>query len=385
MLIKTEGLKVTIQCEGRGFNMFSQNGMISSRQMRRILMLSVFSGGIFVMPYLFASMFGDAFITGIITFVIISALYVGLILMLGKGKIIDPACDKKDKLGDRVRVLVYVVRYTIRLVFYMVLAVAIIGEGQVPFVNKNAGNSFGNLMVLLPLLLVAYYGALKGLEEQGRTNEMIFWASFFPYVLMLLFGLKEMDRDILVPKTGLNISILLRCYALLTFIVPVEIYPQLKLNRDKEHTSLGMTYFQVMLMIILIAVLAVMMAGIYGLNGMGKEPMISVAIMRYIELPLGVLQRFDVLMVWFFMTGVFAAISGILFRIRRRLLEVVSKGTGEITLIVILIASLFMCLGMPKYEITLDAFVVYGAFVDVPLSILTMTLDRRSIDIIKAQ
>ena len=142
---------------------------------------------------------------------------------------------------------------------------------------------------------------------------------------------------------------------------------------EKKEKSEG--YISVLLMVILVSALSIIIAGIYGLNGMAEEPMVSVAIMRYIELPLGVLQRFDMLMVWFFMTGVFAVISGLLFRIRKQLFKVVSKEMGEIILFVIVIASLFVCRCLPEYAVTLDSFVVYGAFVDVPLSVLAMVLN----------
>lgn len=357
--------------------MFSHNGMISEKQMRRILMLSVFSSSIFVLPYLFANMFGNAIALGVIIFMIMAALYVGVILKLANTEPVGSAASCPNAVYGRIEAMVYIVRYIIRLVFYITLAVAILGEGQVPFVDKSAGNSLSNVLVALPLLLVAYYGANRNIEKQGRINEMIFWAAFFPYVVMMIFGLKEMDHKILIPRGSIDLSILLRSYALLTFIVPVEIYPQLKINSYKKDTSGILTYISVMLMIILVAVLSLVMGGIYGLNGMADEPMVSVAIMRYIELPLGVLQRFDVLMIWFFMTGIFAVLSGVVFRIRKQLLKFISKTKAEIILFIIVLAALLSCVRLPGYVVTLDAFVVYGAFVDVPLSMLTMILRRR--------
>ena len=368
--------------------MFSHNGLISEKQMSTILMLTVFSGGIFVLPYLFAVMFGNDILIGAVVFVIMAAIYVGTIFIFNKpkadhGLLRSRGADgEEEKIGKHkesvssvfsyIGVIIRIIRYILRLIFYITLAVAIIGEGQVPFVDKDAGNSVGNLSVLLPLIIVAYYGANRNIEKQGRISEMILVASFFPYVIMILFGLKEMEWRLLIPHGNINAGLLLRCYALLTFLVPVEIYPQLNLNTEREGTSQLKIYIQVMLMIILVAVLSLLMAGIYGLNGMAEEPMISVAIMRYIELPLGVLQRFDVLMVWFFMTGVFAIISGVLFRIRKQLFKLVSKRVGEILLLIIAVATLFMCLRLPEYRTLLNAFVVYGAFVDVPLSILSV-------------
>ena len=345
-------------------------------------MLSVFSGSIFVLPYLFAVMFGKDMVLGVVLYIVMAALYVGAIFLLGRSG--DGVSEEvKDYDADKVPLYIYggagiqIIRCIIRLMFYIVLAVAILGEGQVPFVERASGNSFNNLMVLLPLLLVAYYGANTDIEKYGRISEMIFWAAFFPYVLMMIFGLSEMDFRVFVPGGGGDTMLILKCYALLTFIVPAEIYPQLKMNTDKKlKASTWPGYLAVMSMIILVGVLSLFMAGIYGLNGMTGEPMTSVAIMRYIELPLGVLQRFDVLMVWFFMTGVFALMSGTLFYIRKQLCKIVSEKMGEILLLVITLATIIMCLRLPRYEMTLGIFVVYGAIVDIPLSLLSAAIGR---------
>ena len=135
--------------------MVSHNGMISETQMRRILMLSVFSSSIFVLPYLFANMFGNAIALGVIIFMIMAALYVGVILKLANTEPVGSAASCPNAVYGRIEAMVYIVRYIIRLVFYITLAVAILGEGQVPFVDKSAGNSLSNVLVALPLLLVA--------------------------------------------------------------------------------------------------------------------------------------------------------------------------------------------------------------------------------------
>ena len=351
--------------------MFSHNNMISQKQLRCMLMLAAFSGSIFVQPYLFANMFGTNMVIGIIIYILMAALYIGLIFLSG-GYEGTQQFSKENKYEYKLLKIVYIVRYFIRLVFYITLGVKIIGEGQVPFVDKEAGNSFGNLMVLLPLLVVAFYGADRNVEKQGRINEMLFGTAFVPFVIMILFGFKEFELKALLHGGSMYPGIIIRCYALLTFVVPVEIYPQLRLNKDMEKISSMRTYIEVMSMIILVAALSFVMAGIYGLNGMSNEPMAAVAIMRYIELPMGVLQRFDVLMVWFFMTGIFVMISGTLFGMRKQLLDLATEKMTALILVIIVFAAAATCMNLPSYELTLDAFIVFGAFVDVPLSVMTM-------------
>lgn len=382
--------------------MFSHNGLISEKQMRCMMMLYVFAGSIFILPHLFARMYGYNILTGIIMFCIMAAVYIGIIFRIGM-KCPNEAAGWYEKVNkDILRlhetgnlhekksyihllVVVNLIRYMVRLSFYILLSVAILSEGQVPFVDRERGSSIGNLLVLVPLLMVAFYGSDRSLEKQGRINEMIFLAAFFPYVIMIIFGVKEIDWSFL-KLSGLvsdaaqgNMSVyrmLLYSYGLLTFVTPVEIYPRLKLNMDNNKGSNIRIYMSVMAMVILTGVLSLLMAGIYGVNGIGHESMASIAIMRYIELPLGVLQRFDVLMVWFFMTGCFAFFCSTLFYIRNELFKVVSEKACRIVLAVILLAAYVIAVMIPEYKDILGAFVVYGAVIDIPMSIILLLYEK---------
>ena len=131
--------------------MFSHNGLISEKQMRSMLMLYVFSGGIFVLPYLFALMFGKDLLAGVMVFLPVASIYVWIMTALSENISGDSGSDGCSTFY----VIVSVVRYIIRLAFYIILAVSILSEGQVPFVDKEGGNSLANLFVLLPLLVLS--------------------------------------------------------------------------------------------------------------------------------------------------------------------------------------------------------------------------------------
>lgn len=415
-------------------NMFSHNGKISIKQMRIMLTLPVFSGSIFVVPHLLARMYGKYMLVGVAAYVVMAALYMGLIMSIdvkqvkidGKGYV-EHRNIRNDKAAysgtvekcatGKVIAAIQIARNIIRLVFYILLAVTILAEGQVPFVRENADNSFGNLLILLPLLAVALYGADRNVEKQGRINEMIYMAAFFPYIVMMVLGLKNVSGEAIhnmleaaghclknaaavsadginagplsvdivqgANGTGLIRKIVVCGYALLTFSIPVENYLWLKstlktirennsemVSNNKESLSRISDYITVMASPILVGVLSIIMACIYGVNGMAQDNMASIAIMRYIELPLGVLQRFDMLMVWFFMTGCYVLIASILYTIRRQLFAVLKPETARIMLFVLFMSAYIIAYMMPGYGNSLYAYVVYGACVDVPLSLI---------------
>lgn len=412
--------------------MFSHNGKISEKQMRRMLVLSTFASSIFVLPYLSAKLYRENTTTGLLVFLLFAAVYVGCIYGLGawyqrrwgeesrafvQGTPGMAGVFTSSGFGGKVLALIQLLRMLVRLVFYIVLSIKILGEAQVPFMQEGDSGNAKNLLVVLPLLLVALYGAAQGngegssvkdkkntsfgqnygfgtaVEKQGRLHEMIFWVLFVPFIIMILFGLKEVDYTVFVPRLTMSAwTMLLYSYALLTFILPVENYlylrPVLREHRliteknsdgeggtlKRRRTNVWISYMAIWFAIVLSVVLSLFMLGIYGVRGAGNEEMVTIAIMRYIRLPLGVLERFDVLMVWFFMTGCFLLICSTLFyagSLFRILCNRIKRIWLLLTLLVLAVIAVVL---LPEYGHTLMIFLSYGAMLDIPLSLLVPLL-----------
>lgn len=397
--------------------MFSHNGKISEKQMRRMLVLSTFASSIFVIPYLSARLFGASVLPGLLVFLVLAWIYVTCIYGIGAwyakkreyGK--KKETDRKHCRGEMLEHMGYadllsnsgiagktllvlqLFRLLFRLSFYIILAAAILGEAQVPFMQGKEMDNAANFLVVLPLLLVALYGADREIEKQGRIHEMIFWVLFIPFIIVLLFGLGEVDYGVFIPRMDMPFSkLLLYGYALLTFVLPVENYLYLRpalretktmvkkekgadgkekgsrLQRKKQ--SVWISYTAVLVTIVLTAVLTLFLLGVYGVNGAGKEEMVTIAIMRYIRLPFGVLERFDVLMVWFFMTGCFVLICTTLYY-AGYLLKLFCGKVKRIWLLVIVLAmALVITVVLPEYPASLMLFLCYGALLDIPLSLI---------------
>lgn len=395
--------------------MFSHNGKISEKQMRRMLVLSIFASSIFVIPYLSARLFGSSIVPGLLVFFVFACIYVTCIYGIGawyagtgeyRGKKNEKGKHHKTSghmgyaeilsnggITGKVLLMLQIFRLLLHLSFYIILAVAILGEAQVPFIQGKEMDNTANLFVVLPLLLVALYGADRGIEKQGRIHEMIFWVLFIPFIIVILFGLREVDYEVFIPHMDMpSGKLLLYGYALLTFLLPVENYlylrPDLRetktmvkkekgadgaengsrLQRKKQ--NLWVSYMAVLFTIILMVVLTMFLLGIYGVKGAGKEEMVTIAIMRYIRLPFGVLERFDVLMVWFFMTGCFVLICTTLYYAGYLLKLLYKKGKRIWWFVMVLAAALGLAVLLPKYSSSLILFLCYGALLDIPLSII---------------
>lgn len=354
---------------------FSNNGKISAKQRKRSLMLSIFASIIFILPYLSANLFGESVVVGLLVFLIMAGIYILCLDRLGA------CCDINNKKGfltsfdhiglpGKLVLCISLTRQIMRLSFYILITIAVLEEGQVPFMLKTKEPLISNLLVVLPLLVIAFYGAKVGVENHGRINELIFWFLFLPFALLLLFGLKEVDYQIFIPHNEKKIgTLLLYAYAMLPFVLPAEydLYLRPHLAKGQENNKNGLAMFGI---VGLSVFLTLFILGIYGIQGAKSDVMATIGIMRYIRLPFGLLERIDVLMICFFMIGCFVLISHTLFFGG----YLWSKGKEEKQsaglLVFMLIAAVAVVLWARSLENGLLVFLCYGAVIDVPLSLL---------------
>lgn len=359
--------------------MFSYNGKISEKQLRRMVVLPVFASVIFVLPFLAARLFDASVVVGLLVFLVFAGLYV--LYVYGMGEWFENLRGNTGKEGyisvltesgliGKVLALLQLARLIVRLAFYILLAMAILEEAQVPFMMNVSDEAFTNIFVVLPLLLVGVYGANVKVEKQGRIHEILFWLLFVPFLLMMLFGLKEVDYGVFIPKVDKPFqTLLLYGYMLLVFVLPVENYLYLRPNL-RQHKERNTSYLAVILAVALAVVITLFIIGIYGLRGAADNSLVIIDIMRYIQLPFGVLERFDVLMIWFFMIGCFVLICGTLYFAKYIFCSMWNKAVPVWVLVGLLALSLVIVVYVRDYNNALLTFLCYGAVMDVPLSII---------------
>ncbi len=359
--------------------MFSKNRKISEKQLRRMIVLPVFASIIFVVPYVSANLYRESIVPGLLLFVAMAGLYVLYICGMGVcyeqcagatgNRGFAGALSQSGLVGGAL-ILLQVARLIVRLGFYILLTIAILEEAQVPFMLKAGEEIYSDILVALPLLLIGVYGANVGVEKQGRIHELLFWVLFIPFLVMIVFGLKEVDYSIFFPRVKVSFGELIsRSYLLLAFVLPVENYlylrPDLRVHKEKNRTCIA-----VIGTILLACVLILFALGIYGVNGAADSPMVTIDIMRYIRLPFGVLERFDVLMIWFFIVGCFLLICETLYFAKRLVEEWYGKRVSVWGLLFLLVLALLVVVVLRSYTNGLLTYVCYAATLDIPLSLL---------------
>jgi len=359
--------------------MFSYNGKISEKQLRRMVVLPVFASVIFVLPYLAARLFGASIVPGLLVFFVFAGVYV--LYIYGMGEWFERSRKGTGKEGyisvlseagiiGKTLSLVQLARLVVRLAFYILLAIAILEDAQVPFMVKTPDEIYSDVLVVLPLLLVGIYGANVQVEKQGRIQEVLFWLLFVPFLVMMLFGLKEVDYSVFVPKVDKSFgSLLLYGYMLLVFVLPVENYLYLR-PALRQHKERNTSYLAVIISVVLAILITLFIIGIYGLRGAADNPLTIIDIMRYIQLPFGVLERFDVLMIWFFMIGCFVLICGTLYFAKHIFCSICKNASSVWVLFGLLALALLIVVYVRDYNNALLTFICYGAMMDVPFSIV---------------
>ncbi|MDO5154494.1 MAG: hypothetical protein Q4D51_00875 [Eubacteriales bacterium] len=346
--------------------MFSQNGKLSEKQLRRMLILPLYASLILVVPHVSAWLFGASIVPGLLAFFVMSLLYVAFIWWVARWYQNNRLCV----VQNRLLLLIQIVRLIVRLAFYIGLTIAVLGEGEVPFAPQNTKQNAGGLLVAVPLLAICVYAAWQKREQQGRIYELMFWLLFVPFIFVVLFGIRRMDFSVFVPHCDVSFGILCyRAYLLLPFLLPVENYLLLRPYLQSGEKS-RKTCYAIMGTIFLAVLLTLGILGIYGVQAGGAEELLTVAIMRCIRLPFQLTERVDAFLIWFFLVGCFVLIAQTLF-FAAELVAVSIRGAKRIwSIVVILGSAIVVVIFLPDYSSMLWSYRTYAAIMDVPLSLI---------------
>lgn len=353
--------------------MFSENGLISEKQMRRMIIMPCYASLIFVIPHLSAKQFDKNLVPGLAAFFLFAVIYVGFLWRIS-GRISERVLEgdglvrKASKIAGKGFAVWNGIRFSIRSAFYVSLSIAVLCEGEVPYASKYQNRI--DFLVVIPLLVICIYGASRNLEKQGRICELLFWLLFIPFVFVVLFGIRGMNFKLLQSSTSLSLNKMCEsAYGLLPFLLPAEYLLFLRSHLRKGERS-RWSFLATVGTVLLVLVLSLGMIALYGVNGSGNEPLLTVAIMRCIKLPFQLTQRVDALLIWFFLVGCFVLISQTLFWAKEMFLVAIPgwKTIGSFS--VILGTVLFFVFWMPEYEKMLFFYQHFAMWFEIPSSLL---------------
>ena len=158
-------------------------------------------------------------------------------------------------------------------------------------------------LVLLLILLLAFYGMAGGIEGRARVYEMLFWFLMIPLFLMLFAACREVKPAYWSPvfvadgKEMLNGSYyVFFCYSMVSIVLFLKEY----VSDDKKHISAAekAVWFSGGVF----AALYLILIGLFGVEALAQMKFPAVTMMSRVQVTGGFLKRTDAFMfsIWFF-------------------------------------------------------------------------------------
>lgn len=281
-----------------GGSMFSENNQISGRQVFRLLTYDFLGMGTLLLPTMLADTAGRDGIFCILAGILSTFLYLKLLRYLLKGMKTSYPDFLKQKCG---KVCGYVLWGGYFLYFILMASYTAYLFSTLMLNGLVENISF--YLVLLLILLLAFYGMAGGIEGRARVYEILFWFLMIPLFLMLFAACREVKPAYWSPvfvadgKEVLSGSYyVLFCYSMVSIVLFLKEYVA---DRKK---CVGAAEKAVWFSGGVFAALYLILIGLFGVEALAQMKFPAVTMMSRVQVTGGFLKRTDAFMfsIWFF-------------------------------------------------------------------------------------
>lgn len=278
--------------------MFSENNQISGRQVFRLLTYDFLGMGTLLLPTMLADTAGRDGIFCILAGILSTFLYLKLLRYLLKGMKTSYPDFLKQKCG---KVCGYVLWGGYFLYFILMASYTAYLFSTLMLNGLVENISF--YLVLLLILLLAFYGMAGGIEGRARVYEILFWFLMIPLFLMLFAACREVKPVYWSPifvadgKEVLSGSYyVLFCYSMVSIVLFLKEYVA---DRKK---CVGAAEKAVWFSGGVFAALYLILIGLFGVGALAQMKFPAVTMMSRVQVTGGFLKRTDAFMfsIWFF-------------------------------------------------------------------------------------
>lgn len=281
-----------------GGSMFSENNQISGRQVFRLLTYDFLGMGTLLLPTMLADTAGRDGIFCILAGILSIFLYLKLLRYLLKGMKTSYPDFLKQKCG---KVCGYVLWGGYFLYFILMASYTAYLFSTLMLNGLVENISF--YLVLLLILLLAFYGMAGGIEGRARVYEILFWFLMIPLFLMLFAACREVKPAYWSPvfvadgKEVLSGSYyVLFCYSMVSIVLFLKEYVA---DRKK---CVGAAEKAVWFSGGVFTALYLILIGLFGVEALAQMKFPAVTMMSRVQVTGGFLKRTDAFMfsIWFF-------------------------------------------------------------------------------------
>ena len=288
--------------------MFAENNQISGRQAARLLIFDLLGYSALLIPSALAASAGNDGIFSIGIGIVAGFLYLKLLIKVSC-KMSDSYSTGLVELFGKTAGNLMKIGY---LIYFLLLAgrvTAILGE---LVVSELLEKQFQ--LVIVPVLVLVYYGVAGGIESRARVYEILFWILLIPLGIMLLFAIRTVDTDYWMPVFTDGIGGILSgsyqvflCVSILCLVPFFAEYVNKKEDIYRcAKKALGWTGT-------ILSVVYLILLGMFGKDALATLSYPAVTMMSRIQMTGGFLKRADALMfgIWFF--TLYALINSLVF------------------------------------------------------------------------
>ncbi len=278
--------------------MFSENNKISDRQVFRLLTYDFLGIGTLLLPTMLASTAGRDGIFCILAGLTLAFLYLKILQYLMQ----NTQKSYPDYLKKRCGKVVGYLLWCGYFLYFMLMASYTAYLFSTLMLNGLVENiSF--YLVLLLILIVAFYGMAGGIEGRARVYEMLFWFLMIPLFLMLLAACREVKTAYWSPVFSTGFKEVFRgsyyvffCYSIVTLVLFLKEYVT---DSEKYRKAAGKA---VWFSGGVFAVLYLVLVGLFGVDALAQMKFPAVTMMSRVQITGGFLKRTDAFMfgIWFF-------------------------------------------------------------------------------------
>lgn len=281
-----------------GGSMFSENNQISGRQVFRLLTYDFLGMGTLLLPTMLADTAGRDGIFCILAGILSTFLYLKLLRYLLKGMKTSYPDFLKQKCG---KICGYVLWGGYFLYFILMASYTAYLFSTLMLNGLVENVSF--YLVLMLILLLAFYGMAGGIEGRARVYEILFWFLMIPLFLMLFAACREVKPAYWSPvfvadgKEMLNGSYyVFFCYSMVSIVLFLKEYVA---DRKK---CVGAAEKAVWFSGGVFAALYLILIGLFGVEALAQMKFPAVTMMSRVQITGGFLKRTDAFMfsIWFF-------------------------------------------------------------------------------------
>lgn len=278
--------------------MFSENNQISGRQVFRLLTYDFLGMGTLLLPTMLADTVGRDGIFCILAGILSTFLYLKLLRYLLKGMKTSYPDFLKQKCG---KICGYVLLGGYFLYFILMASYTAYLFSTLMLNGLVENISF--YLVLMLILLLAFYGMAGGIEGRARVYEILFWFLMIPLFLMLFAACREVKPAYWSPvfvadgKEVLSGSYyVLFCYSMVSIVLFLKEYVA---DRKK---CVGAAEKAVWFSGGVFAALYLILIGLFGVEALAQMKFPAVTMMSRVQVTGGFLKRTDAFMfsIWFF-------------------------------------------------------------------------------------